>query len=49
MVKSEEEYIATKLMRKLYDLQREKDSLSKKLAQEEENLHNNLKKRLKDL
>ena len=36
-------------MRKLYDLQREKDSLARRVQLEEENLHNNLKKRLKDL
>ena len=36
-------------MRKLYDLQREKDSLARRVQLEEENLHSNLKKRLKDL
>jgi predicted nuclease with TOPRIM domain len=36
-------------MRKLFDLQKEKETLSKRLAQEEENLHTNLKRRLKDL
>ncbi len=36
-------------MRKLFDLQREKDALSKKVQSEEENLQLNLKKRLQDL
>ena len=41
--------MATKLVRKLFDLQREKDSLQRKLALEEDNLRDNLRKRLKDL
>lgn len=49
MVKSEEEYIANKLMKKLTELQKDKETLAKKVQQEEENLHNNLKRRLKDL
>ena len=48
-MKSEEEYIANKLMKKLTDLQREKEALVKKVQIEEENLTNNLKKRLKEL
>lgn len=36
-------------MRKMIDLQREKEQLAKKVQQEEENLHLNLKRRLKEL
>jgi hypothetical protein len=49
LVRSEEEYIANKLMKKLTDLQKEKEALAKKVQMEEENLTNNLKRRLKDL
>jgi hypothetical protein len=49
LVKSEEEYIANKLLRRLTDLQREKEALAKKVQLEEENLQNHWKKKLKDL
>ena len=49
MVRSEEEYIANKLMKKLNDLQREKEMLVRKVKKEEENLSNNLRKRLQKL
>jgi Uncharacterized conserved protein H4 (DUF2046) len=41
-VKSEEEYITNKLMRRLFELQREKETLAKRVQLEEENLQNNL-------
>ena len=49
MVRTEEEYIANKLMKRLNDLQREKEMLVKKVKKEEENLSNNLRKRLQKL
>ena len=49
MVKSEEEYIATKLMKRLQDLHKEKELLSKKVKKEEEHLQLNLKIKLKKL
>lgn len=36
-------------MRKMLDLQREKEVLAKKVQSEEENLHLNLRRRLKEL
>jgi len=49
MVKQEEEYIANKLMKRLQDLQKEKETIIRKLKKEEENLQNNLRKKLKKL
>jgi len=36
-------------MRKLQELHKEKETLGKRVQVEEENLHNNLKRRLKEL
>eukprot|EP00347_Sterkiella_histriomuscorum_P019956 403339649 len=49
MVKSEEEYIANKLMTRLSALQLEKESLVKKVKKEEDFLQQNLRKKLKKL